>query len=151
MPNKPGAGRPPKYRKDFHPQDFVKLCEQGKTKAQIAHTWGVAIDTLADWGKNHKEFSEAVRLGRAAAKDFWTQLAFAAMINQATFNGRPVTVDYRYFNWIMMNCFGFGKEKRPLALSEELTKLFEMAKELKKLSQSELIKLAEKDLGKLKK
>lgn len=148
MKNK--GGRPSPYLKDYHPEDYISECKKGKTKTQIAAKWDIDADTLLEWSKKHKKFSGAVRKGKVYAKAFWINLAFMGMIGKANISGQNVRVDFRYFNWIMMNCFGMGKDKRPAIINIELKKLVEDAKSLQNLSDNELIMLAEREIKKAK-
>lgn len=57
------AGRPPKYKKEFVKQ-AMKLCELAATDEDLAEFFEVNVDTIYDWKKKHREFSDAI----AAAK-----------------------------------------------------------------------------------
>ena len=65
------VGRPPKYNKDFHPEDFIRLAKLGKNKKQIAFEWDVCRDTVLDWEKTHKEFSCAIKKGHQFFEAYW--------------------------------------------------------------------------------
>lgn len=147
----PKNGRPFKYNKDFHPQDYIVQCKKGKTNIQIAAIWEVDRDNINLWQKRYKEFREAVKTGKGHARAFWINLAFMAMVGKASMNGEKVQVDYKYFNWIMMHCFGIGKEKKGPVINLEFRRLLDAAKQLENMPDGELIKLAEREIMKAKK
>lgn len=103
------GGRPSKYNKDFHIPDFIRLSKQGKTLAQIALAWDVDRDTVAEWRKRHKEFSDAIKKGREYSEAWYMNLGQMAMINEASImeNGKPkkVNVNLGYFCWMTKNLF----------------------------------------------
>lgn len=99
------GGRPTKYRKDFHPDDFITLSKQGKTLAQIAYIWDVDRDTVQEWRKRHEEFSVAVKKGRQYAEAWYINLGQSAMIGQAKMNGMPIHFNLGTFCWMTKNLF----------------------------------------------
>lgn len=62
-------GRPSLYDPDEHPRAVFALAEKGKTIADIAEAFDVAMSTVTLWAKEHPEFSVALKLGREAADD----------------------------------------------------------------------------------
>lgn len=134
-------GRPPKYDKEFHPDDFIKLSEQGKTQAQIARAWKVDRDTLTDWGKRHREFSLAQKRGKQAAEAWYMDLGQMAMIGQAMINGQKITVNLGMFCWLTKNMFNWRDRSEqtiePIIPKRKLTgisrdELTELARRIKK-------------------
>jgi transposase len=59
-------GRPEKYNVKLLPQ-ATTLCMLGCTNKQLADFFGVHIDTIYDWKKEHPEFSDALLNGREKA------------------------------------------------------------------------------------
>lgn len=100
---KPGA--PTKYRKEFHCDDFIRLAEQGKTLAQIAAAWKVNRDTVFEWAKVHKEFSDTIKRGRQLAEAWYMNVGQAAMLGQAKVDGVKVNVNLGMFCWLTKNMF----------------------------------------------
>lgn len=98
-------GRPPKYRKDYHPENFILLSEQGKCLAQIARIWRVDRDTIYEWGKVHKEFSDAIKKGRQVCEAWYMDLGQASMIGQAMIDGVRVPMNNTMFVWMTKNLF----------------------------------------------
>lgn len=103
-PSGPG-GQPTAYRAEFHPQDFIRLSKQGKNLAQIALAWDLHRDTLYEWQKVHKEFSDAVKKGREFSEAWYTDLGQLAMLGQAQVNGQKVKVDIGLYVWLTKNLF----------------------------------------------
>lgn len=129
-------GQPTKYRKDFHPDDYIRLSEQGKTLAQIAFEWKVDRDTIHEWKKVHREFSDAVKKGRQIAEAWYMNLGQAAMIGQAKMGNQKLNVNLGMFCWLTKNMFRWSdrvevKEKK----SEE------KERPLKDVSDEELDKM----------
>lgn len=58
--------RPSRYDRGFCVQ-ARKLCRLGATDIEIADFFGVAISTLYLWKVGHREFSEALKEGKAEA------------------------------------------------------------------------------------
>ena len=63
-------GRPSLYRKEFCEQ-VVELMSQGRSLDGCAAFLHVHPDSLYQWQHIHREFSDAVQRGRAAAIAFW--------------------------------------------------------------------------------
>lgn len=63
------AGRPPIYNPEEHPSAAQDLARNGKTLADMAEVFGVALSTIKLWMREHPEFMAAVSLGREAAAD----------------------------------------------------------------------------------
>lgn len=63
-----GAGGPTKYIPEYAAQ-ARKLCERGATDADLAHIFGVTIQTIANWCVRHEEFLGAVKLGKDASDE----------------------------------------------------------------------------------
>jgi hypothetical protein len=103
MPKKPG--QPTKYKKSFHAVDFIAQSKQGKSLAQIAYAWDVSRDTLYEWAKKHKEFSDAIKKGREYSEAWYMNLGQSAMVGQATINGRPISFQLGVFVWMTKNIF----------------------------------------------
>lgn len=125
-------GRPLKYRKEFHPQDFIRLSKQGKSLTQIALAWDIDRDTIYEWSKRNKEFSGAVKKGRALAEAWYMDLGQQAMIGMAYVNGQKVKMDVGLFVWMTKNMFKWTD--KVVTLEEDPTE----ERPLKDLSDEEL-------------
>ena len=60
-------GRKSLYNPEFHPQKAGELALMGKTAIEIAECFGVNADTIAEWKKQHPEFSDSLKLNRDQA------------------------------------------------------------------------------------
>ena len=63
-----GGGRPSSYKKEYA-KAALKLYELGATDYEVAQSFGVSNATILNWQQQHVEFSEASRVGKAAADD----------------------------------------------------------------------------------
>jgi hypothetical protein len=112
-------GRPTKYRKDFHPEDFIRLSEQGKTYAQIARAWKIDRDTIKEWRKIHPGFSAAVKKGRQLAEAWYMDLGQAAMVGVATLDGKKVSINLGMFVWMTKNMFKWSDQVKMVTDEDE--------------------------------
>lgn len=62
------VGRPTSYKPEYVEQ-ARKLCEMGATDKDLSDFFEVAISTVSLWKTKHPEFSEALKVGKAAADD----------------------------------------------------------------------------------
>ena len=99
------AGQPTKYIKDFHPHNFIEQSKKGSTLAQIALAWDVDRDTVHEWKKVHKEFSEAVKKGRQFAEAWYMNLGRLAMLGARDEKGKAIQVNLGFFCWLTKNMF----------------------------------------------
>lgn len=60
------VGRPSRYKEEFNDQ-ARKLCRLGATDKELAEFFGVAVSTFNLWKKNHPQFSESLKEGKALA------------------------------------------------------------------------------------
>jgi hypothetical protein len=70
------GGRPSKYKKEY-PKLLIAHMSKGLSFDCFAADCGVHIDTMHEWAKVHKEFSEAKRLGLALSLKVWEQIGIA--------------------------------------------------------------------------
>jgi hypothetical protein len=63
-----GGGRPSSYKKEYA-KAAQKLYELGATDYEVGQSFGVSNATILNWQQQHVEFSEASRVGKAAADD----------------------------------------------------------------------------------
>lgn len=61
-----GAGRPTRYTKEYCVQVY-KLCLLGATDKEMASIFDVSEQTLNAWKKDHPEFLESIKRGKADA------------------------------------------------------------------------------------
>jgi hypothetical protein len=100
-------GRATKYDEDFHPQEFIKLSEKGKTFAQIAAIWKIHRDTLHEWSRRHEDFSDSVKMGRQLAEGWYMEVGQNAMLGRLKdpVTGERIKVDLGWFCWMTKNMF----------------------------------------------
>lgn len=72
-------GRPSKFRNDFCDQ-AVKLCRLGATDKELADFFDIAEQTLYTWKKQHPEFLEALKEGKAESDALVGQRLFERAI-----------------------------------------------------------------------
>ena len=63
-----GAGRPSKYDKSF-PKIAKKMAELGATDEDIIEALGIGQSTFYKYRNEHREFMEALKVGKAASDD----------------------------------------------------------------------------------
>jgi hypothetical protein len=61
-------GRPTSFKPEFCEQ-AAKLCELGATDVEMADFFKVATSTFYLWKNEHKDFSEALKSGKAASDE----------------------------------------------------------------------------------
>jgi hypothetical protein len=62
-------GRPPTYKPSLFPKQAKKLCELGAIDADLADAFAVSTRTIWRWMVQHKDFCQAVKVGKKAADD----------------------------------------------------------------------------------
>lgn len=62
------GGRPTDYKPEFAEQ-ALKLCKLGATNATLADFFGVATQTINNWGSAHPEFLDALKVGKDEADE----------------------------------------------------------------------------------
>lgn len=60
------AGRPTKYKPEYAEQAY-KLCLLGATDKELADFFDVNEDSVHEWKKVHKDFSESIKRGKDTA------------------------------------------------------------------------------------
>lgn len=113
MKKKHPGGAPSKYKKSFHPKDFIEQSKRGKHVIQIASSWEVHKDSLYEWAKKHKEFSDAFKLGRQHANAYYINLGVAGMTGTASLNGQKIHINYGFYQYITKAMFGWNDNQKP--------------------------------------
>lgn len=82
------GGRPPKYKKLYNLFAY-ELCLLGATDKQIAEALEISEDTVYEWKKKHRGFSEALRKGKIKADALVAKALFKRALgfryNEVTF------------------------------------------------------------------
>lgn len=58
------GGRPPDYNVDFHPDDLIRLAEEGCTIIDCCAEWSISHQTFHRWRSEHQEFSDSYQRAR---------------------------------------------------------------------------------------
>ncbi len=107
-------GRPEDYRKDFHPAEFIRHSKDGKNKTQIAALFEVHRDTLYEWAKKHKTFSDAIKKGSMLCEAHWMNLGYAGMTGGVTGkDGKKIQINLGFYVWLTKNNFGWSDTPEP--------------------------------------
>lgn len=103
------AGQPTKY-KESHCDIAMKILSAGGFIAKIAAELNVSIDTIYEWMKVHKQFSESIKIGRAKSLTQWI-------------DNPPEMNDTRYI-FLLKNIHGFADRQsdRTQPYSEEFNR-----------------------------
>lgn len=80
MKNK-AVGRPSKYKKEFC-EMLINHMKQGLSFESFGGVIGVAKDTLYQWVKKHKEFSDAKKIGTSFTILYWEKLGIAGTLGR---------------------------------------------------------------------
>lgn len=67
------GGRPTEYKEEYC-EKVIEYMTQGDSKTAVAARLGIAKDTLYEWAKIHKEFSDAIKEGLSLSQLFWEDL-----------------------------------------------------------------------------
>lgn len=105
------GGRPSKYKPEFCEQ-LISFMSEGYSFEAFAGEIEVAIDSISKWVNEHKEFSEAKKIGQAISRKWWETAGQNGMYAGKAFN--PTV-------WIfaMKNRFGW-KDQLALSTDSEL-------------------------------
>lgn len=72
MTQKSNAGAPTKYDPEYC-KSVIEYGKQGLSKAQMAAKLEVHRDTIHEWEKQHKEFSDAIKKAVTFAQSIWEE------------------------------------------------------------------------------
>ena len=93
------AGRPTKYKSEYCDLVIEKM-SQGYSKEAVAGFIGIAKDTLYNWIKAHKEFSDAIKRGEMLSQVFWEELGLVGTTEGKNFNATAWIFNMKNrFNW----------------------------------------------------
>jgi hypothetical protein len=84
--------------------------EEGLTDVEVAALWDIVVETLADWRREHKEFSLASTRARQYRKAWWFKKG-----KQGLFTGEGEKFDSRLFG-MMMKYDGINLDERMVKL-----------------------------------
>lgn len=77
------------YDKNFHPDNFILLSEEGLSNNQIAARWGINVKTIQRWAAddNKPEFQQAYEIGQQREEAVWEQLGYDIASGKCKGNG----------------------------------------------------------------
>lgn len=67
------GGQPTKYKPEYCEQ-LIEHFSRGKSFDAFAGVLRVNPDTIYEWAKKHKEFSEAKKIGQGISRNFWEDM-----------------------------------------------------------------------------
>lgn len=114
------GGRPTKYKQEYC-KIGKKMCELGATDADVADALGVHIATMLRWKAQHKEFCDALKVGKepadARVEASLYRRAVGYHIDNVKifqFQGAPVEVPFReYIHPDTTACIFWLKNRMP--------------------------------------
>jgi len=127
------VGRPSKYKKKYC-EDVVKHMEQGYSFESFAANIDVNQDTVHEWARRHKEFSEAKKIGFAKCLKFWERIAIASSL------GKIENFNATSFIFNMKNRFRWT-DRTDLNIQNNIDADSEDHKLLKSVPRKELLKI----------
>lgn len=74
-------GRPTKYLKKYD-KEIVKWMSRGFSITSFAGKIGVNKDTLYEWIKTHKSFSDSIKKGKMAYVKYWESIGMLGMMGK---------------------------------------------------------------------
>lgn len=105
------VGRPTNYNSDFHPPQIIKLMrEEGLTAVEVAERWDITVETLSEWRRVHKEFSEASTRAKQYRRAWWLRAGRTGLFTEG-----EVKFDSRLFG-LMMKYDGVNLDERIVKL-----------------------------------
>jgi transposase-like protein len=93
-------GRPSKYNSKLC-EEVTRFMAEGYSKQALAGKLGISRDTLYEWCKTHKEFSDTIKRGEAQSLLYWEQAGIDGMIGKIK-GFRPAV-----WIFVMKNRFGW--------------------------------------------
>lgn len=102
----PVTGRPTKYDPKFC-ETVIEYMAKGYSKQAVAGVIEISVDTLYEWAKKHKDFSDAISIGEAKAR-LWFDNVLA---NHLTHNKNGQQINGQVYALNMKNRFGFSDKK----------------------------------------
>jgi len=71
--HKAPVGRPTKYDPEIC-EDVLEYMRQGDSKVAVAAKIGISRETLYDWARTHKDFSDTIKRGVELSQAWWEDL-----------------------------------------------------------------------------
>lgn len=93
-------GRPSKYDSQCC-ELVIKLMSEGYSKQAVAGELGISRDTIYEWCRSHKEFSDTIKIGEAKSLLYWEKIGIDGM------KGKIEGFQPSVWIFIMKNRFGW--------------------------------------------
>lgn len=90
-------GRPTKYE-DWMAEEAVEYLSKGRTKRALAGHLNIVPDTLYNWMKLHKPFSDGISLGLAKAEGEFCEKLIEGMFTETIYDRDKKTTTSRAMN-----------------------------------------------------
>jgi len=113
------VGRPTKYDKKYC-EVVIELMAKGYSKEACAGAIGIAKQTLYDWAKAHKEFSDAISIGEARCQFFWESMG----VDYTVFSKNGKQINGQVYGLNMKNRFNWSDKKEVQVEESEKKKTF---------------------------
>ncbi len=97
------GGRPTKYKKEYC-ERIVEYMREGRTFDQFAAEIDVHIDSIHEWAKKHKEFSEAKKKAEKRSKAFWEDILHRVALGVPIKSGDKILRPDRTSLIFLMKC-----------------------------------------------
>lgn len=108
-------GRPTKYKKEYCDM-LVEHLSNGLSYEAFAGLIRVSKDTLYEWEKEHKDFSDAKEVGTSAGQLFWEKLGIDNIINQSDSHGMGISssrsLNGQVWSMNMINRFKWRRQQK---------------------------------------
>jgi hypothetical protein len=114
--SKKPVGRPTKYDPAFC-EIVIEEMSKGYSKEATAGYLRISKDTLYEWAKKHKEFSDAVRIGESLSQRHWEE----TLVKHKTHTKNGTQINSQVFNLNMKNRFGW-RDKQDVTTSDDKPK-----------------------------
>lgn len=102
---KHAGGRPSDYKPEYC-QEIIDFMAKGNFTFQYANYIGKHVDTLYEWGKVHKEFSEALKTAKQKCYDWWVTRGLIMLNEPSNLH------DSKPWLYIMNNLHGWGDNRK---------------------------------------
>jgi DNA-binding XRE family transcriptional regulator len=112
------VGRPTKYDPAFC-QRVIDFMAQGFSKEAVAGELHIHKETLYEWEKAHKDFSDSLKQGVELSRKFWEKIALDHLTHTA--KGKQLNSTVWIFN--MKNRFAWS-DKKEIDIGEKTAKTF---------------------------
>lgn len=83
----------------FHPNDFVKLCQEGATRFEICAAWGISEGTLSLWREQYDEFKAVYEIGATAQKAWLARKVRTNLDNKGANSILLIFASKNMLNW----------------------------------------------------